>query len=502
MSISRNHAAELLALGLAAARSGDKRDWSQAEHYLEWVTITDSDMDQQATAWYWLSRVTDDPARKAECLENTLSIQPSHPDARRDKAILEGRLNPAAMRANPGGSTAPTLQSEQISALEGKRFPCPKCGAVARYEPSIGALKCQFCGAILDATGQVVDGNRSIPGFGGEVNDQDWVAAIYTETGHAWVLPQQRLLQCQGCGAAVTFAPARVSARCTYCGSPYVVIDVTGANNDLREPDGVVPFTFDPHGALGYARWWLGEQARLVGVPNDLSTLATLQMPEPVYLPFWTFDIVGEVRWSGWVRADKDFEDIETLDTVAAVGGVAIGLVVGNLGMAAQHAADSFANRQQNTSNLVHTDGAAGVIVTNALVPASHSLPDALTQRLEYHTHYAVGYSPDMLVHWPAEIYSVSMADASLSARQKAVAESNRQVELETGVELDGANRTITVDRTGLSVQSYKLLLLPVYATAYTYKERTFRLLVNGQTGQVVGDAPGAASFVRKMFAS
>lgn len=92
------------------------------------------------------------------------------------------------------------------------------------------------------------------------------------------------------------------------------------------------------------------------------------------------------------------------------------------------------------------------------------------------------------------------MADASLTARQKAVAESNRQVEMETGQEMDDSNRTVTVDRTGLSVQSYKLLLLPVYATSYTYKDRSFRLLVNGQTGQVVGDAPGAANFVRKMF--
>lgn len=125
MSISRNHAAELLSMGLAAARSGDRRDWPEAERYLEWVTITDSNLDQQATAWYWLSRVTDDPARKAECLENTLSIQPSHPDARRDKALLEGRLTQTVMRANPGSSAAPTLQSEQISALEGKRFPCP-----------------------------------------------------------------------------------------------------------------------------------------------------------------------------------------------------------------------------------------------------------------------------------------------------------------------------------------------------------------------------------------
>jgi hypothetical protein len=113
---------------------------------------------------------------------------------------------------------------------------------------------------------------------------------------------------------------------------------------------------------------------------------------------------------------------------------------------------------------------------------------------------YASRYSPDMLADWPAEIYSVSMADASLLARQRAVEESDRQVELETGLEIDGSNRTVTVDRTGLSVQSYKLLLLPVYTTTYTYRDRTFRLVVNGQTGQVLGDVPGGDSFVRRML--
>ncbi|MEA2573470.1 MAG: hypothetical protein QOH93_768 [Chloroflexia bacterium] len=500
MSLARGHAAELLSKGLAAAQSGDRRDWSEAEHYLEWVTLTDADMDQQAQAWYWLSRVTDDPQRKAECLENALSIQPGHAEARRDKAILDGRLDPTRMRAHAMQSAAPTLQPEQISSLEGKRFTCPKCGAMARYDPMVGALRCQFCGAKLDAGGQVVEDDPSTPGM--EVSEQDWVAAIYTEKGHAWVLPQQRLLQCQGCGAEVTFAQARVSARCVYCGSPYVLVEVGEARNDLREPDGIVPFTFDPHAALGYARHWLGEQARLLGIPDDLARVATLQLPQPVYLPFWTFDIVGEVRWSGWVRADNDFEELDNLDAVAGLGGMALGLAVGSFSMVAESAANAVVRRQQNKADLVHSTGAVGTIVTDVPVLASRSLPAEMFRGIQYHMQYALRYSPEMLADWPAEIYSVSMADASLAARQRAVEESNKQVALETGVEVDGSNLNISVDRTGLSVQSYKLLLLPVYTAAYTYRDLTYRLVVNGQTGQVLGDVPGGNSFVRKMLGS
>ena len=101
MSISRGHAQELLYKALAAAQSGDPRDRQEAEYYLEWVLRTDSDLDQQVTAWYWLSRITDDPKEKRERLENALAIRPPHPDARRDLAILDGRLKPNQMRVAP-----------------------------------------------------------------------------------------------------------------------------------------------------------------------------------------------------------------------------------------------------------------------------------------------------------------------------------------------------------------------------------------------------------------
>jgi hypothetical protein len=79
-----------------------------------------------------------------------------------------------------------------------------------------------------------------------------------------------------------------------------------------------------------------------------------------VYLPFWTFDIVGEVRWSGWVRADQDFQELDSLDMVAGLGGVAIGMAIGSFSMVAQSAADTVARRQQKQSNLVHSTGAIG----------------------------------------------------------------------------------------------------------------------------------------------
>lgn len=498
MSFSRGNATELLIKGLAAARSGDTRDRQEAEFYLDWVLRTDADLDQQTQAWYWLSRVTDDPARQKECIENVLAIIPTHPDARRDKAILEGRLNPADIRANPLASGTAVAQSQAVAAQQSRRFRCPRCGASASYDPNVGKLRCQFCGTQLDEQGQAVE-QSSQQTFGTEeaVSEQDWIAAIHTDVGHRWALPQDRVLQCQGCGATVTFAPSRASSRCAYCGSPYTVRVV---ERDLREPDGIVLFSGDASEAATQARKWLVEQAARLGVPDDLPDLATLQAPMPIYLPFWTFDMGGEVRWSGWVREDLDIAGVslDDLDNAARVGGIALGMFTGNFDFAARTATDMVA-KKYDRSNMVHTSGAVGVAVDDVLVPATHSLPAEMLGKLKYETRRCVPYDEGVLADWPAEVYSVSMADASLSARQQAIKEADAQVVLHTGQSTPASESSLQINRAGVTVISYKLLLLPLWFVEYTYRANSYRLLVNGQTGQVVGDPPPSSNPISRL---
>jgi len=488
--------------GMSAAQSGNESDHEEAEYYLEWVLRTDSDLDQQASAWYWLSRISKDQEHKRECLENTLAINPSHPDARRDKAVMEGRLNPAQMRANPLEQGAPVVQSQQVAAINTRRFKCPKCGAIASFDPNIGQLRCQFCGTQLDETGQIAETVApDISGAGGGVSEQDWIAAIYTETGHRWALPQSRVLECQGCGATVTFAPALASASCAYCGAPYVVRVAEGEMSDLREPDGVITFSFDEAEAAGRARHWFGEQARKLGVPDDLPNLAALDTPRPLYMPLWTFAIDGIVSWSGFIPADLDFGGVsmDGMDNAARMGGVAMGLVIGDFDIAARSAA-SMASKKTEGNNMVYSSGATGVILDDIQVPGTKSLPDVMLSKLNFKTSYAKPYQEEILAKWPAEVYSVSMSDASLRARDAAVEEGDKQIALNTGLFDDTPLASLTVDRTGLSITSYKLLLVPAYTSTYTYRGESYHILVNGQTGDVMGEAPRSFNPMNRLF--
>jgi hypothetical protein len=364
------------------------------------------------------------------------------------------------------------------------------------------ALNCQFCGVRFGPEGQVMEpaAPADAPGVN-EVSEQDWVAAIHTEKGHRWALPQNRVLQCQGCGATVTFSPARVSARCAYCWAAYTARVVAPDMGDLREPDGIIPFRFDAHNAMAYVRWWLGEQSRRIGVPWELPALAALQMPTPIYLPFWTFDIAGEVRWSGWVRAEMEVGGVtfSDVDKASNLGGIAFGLLTGSTYIAAHHAADIVSKRFDN-NEMVHMEGAVGVVLTNALIPATSSLPAQHLEKMQYKVDEAVPYNEAMLADWPAEVYSVSLADASLKARALAVKQADSQIEIETGNLSTNATQSLHMDRTGISVLSYKLLLLPLWTLDYTFRGEVYRVLINGQSGLMEGDVPGAANVVKKLF--
>jgi DNA-directed RNA polymerase subunit RPC12/RpoP len=407
------------------------------------------------------------------------------------------------MRANSFASGAGVALGEggQVAPAQVRRFPCPKCGATVAYDPSYGTVRCQFCGTPVSAEG-VVDEAAPENKLAGDiaVSDQDWVAAIYTEAGHAWALPQGVALKCESCGATVTLGPAQISGKCAYCGSPQMVKVAAASMGELREPDGIIPFAVGRTGVIEGVQGWLAAQSRKIGVPDDLARLATLQSGTPIYVPFWAFHIEGNVEWSGYIRPDDALGAID-IDSAANVGITALGLFMADPDIATRGIA-SLASNKWGNENLVHSMGWSVVSLYDTPVPATRSLPAEQLGKLEFDTKGAVPYREELLASWPAEVYSVSLGDASLTARERAMKKVDRDIEMQTGRQVapEGGAPPLRVDRTGLTVMSYKLLLLPVWVVMYTYRGESFRLLLNGQNAGIEGDAPRKDGLVGRIF--
>jgi ribosomal protein S27AE len=428
-----DEARDLLVRGVAAAKANDK---DEARFFLKWMLRLDvADPDQEAEAWLWLSQISDDPSEKRECLKKVLDIEPNHPLARRGMAILDGRLKPEDILDH----RQPVQPAEAPQPAVVRRYICPRCGGKLAFNPYQRALACGYCGYKLSELDVVAGGTL----------EQDFVATLPTAKAHRWELPGSRALHCQGCGAIFALPPARVAGACPFCESPHVV--ETAETRELVQPEGLVPFQFDADVAAQYVRRWLADPSH----PGDLGKKAALVPPRGVYLPYWTFDVGGDVKVYG--------------PATPPVPGKAYTVLPG-----------SGRPSPLETYPVFYND---------LLVSASHSLPAELLGDLtDFDSTLLAPYAPDLLADWPAEIYQISMSDASLVARQRAFEETKKRIRISFGIMADAMAERFS--SAGIAINAYKLVLLPVWVAGYRYNETSYLVLVNGQTGKLVGQMP------------
>ena len=103
------------------------------------------------------------------------------------------------------------------------------------------------------------------------------------------------------------------------------------------------------------------------------------------------------------------------------------------------------------------------------LVPAGRSIPEDLLEKLlDFKTEALVPCLSDYLADSAAEIYQVPLENASLVARQRALQTGRRSVLNDS---LHGERvRDFVMHSSGLIVDSYKLVLLPVWIGSCNFR--------------------------------
>lgn len=425
---------ELLRQGVAAAKAGDK---DEAFHYLSWVLRTDSNEKQQAQAWLWLSEIYEKPADKRHCLEQVLAFDPTHGVARRGLALLDGRLQAKDIIDPNKISQTPHEEPAQTDA---EQFVCPQCAGKLQFLADGATLRCGFCGfeqAVGAETSRPKNGQ-----FGEGAFEQEFTTALAQAKGHLAPV-QMRTFQCHGCAVMFVLAPEAISMTCPYCDSTYVT--ETAVSDNMLPPHAVIPFRISQEQAEKAIRVWLKEQQ--IDRPR-------LSPVVGIYLPLWTFDVGGEIRWGGQVKKGDNWVPVS-----------------GNY--------------------LAFSD--------DVRVPASQKLDADLTAGFAaFDLDGLMAYDSRYLADWPAERHTIPLADASLQARKQVLQELRRNPHKLTLEDV----RNLKLGSLGLVVESFKLALVPVWLAHYTVDGESFDLLVNGQTRDVVGKRPsrGVRGFFAKLF--
>ncbi|MEW5872740.1 MAG: hypothetical protein AB1894_26005 [Chloroflexota bacterium] len=266
---------------------------------------------------------------------------------------------------------------------------------------------------------------------GEKVSEQSFEAAMATLKGHGKAV-SANLFACPACGASFILGDAMLSFNCPHCAATCAVEEVV--TQELIPPTGLIPFAISAGQARKALAEWLKQTVN--PLPSKVDPLAGM------YFPVWTFDLGGTIGWRGQLQVNWLFSD--------------------------------------------QRSGDMEVSYDDVLVPASRSLPMELAKQIGgYDLAQLEAYQAAYLVDWPAELYEVNMSDATLVARSKVVEQVRGRLVVEVGQLKDLHLRT-----SGLAVQSYKLVLLPVWMTKYHWMGDAYQVMINGQTGAVRGLLP------------
>ena len=352
-----------------------------------------------------------------------------------------------ALPTDPHAGDAPDRAETEVD-LEGAKFdfPCRNCGAGMTWDPEADALTCAYCESVVQ-----------VPRAGGTIIERDLDAAGDVARGFGLEL---KVAKCSNCGARVTFDEASTSEACVYCGSANVLAQ-EASRNAIR-PESLVPLTVaESEVRASFQSWLRGLWFR----PNDLKKTKRFDAVG-VYVPFWTFDCEVHSEWS----ADAGYYYYVTQTYTTMVNGK-----------------PQVRTRRVRKIRWVPAWGERDDAYDDDLVIASKGLPPNLVAKLgSFETGGLVPYRPEYLAGWRAEEYQVDLQ----AGWERGQANVVRYQESKCAGDVPGdTHRNLRVQNHIRNVR-WKHVLLPIWSLQYRYRSKPYTVLVHGQTGRVVGDAP------------
>ncbi len=416
----------MVASGIAAAKAGDKE---QARALLLKATELES---TDATPWIWLSATTDDPVEQRSYLESALAADPNNGVARRGLVMLSQKMQAETILAEGQAVTA-TTESQPLESTARAVFQCTHCGGQQVFDPETQNLQCTHCGSNEEIT--------HLPAA--DHAEQVMAFVLPTERGHRWAEAQPRLL-CGRCGAETIFPAGTMADACPYCGAhQWLESDETKA---LLDPQVVIPFRLSKAQAERALKDWLAKGDWFA--PDDLPALVQHAELRPAYHPFWTFDGTLEIAWHCEVNEGNN-----------------------------------------KYPRWVARHGLTYENFDDVLISGLKGYPSNLLRGIQpFDLKSALAFQPAYLAGWPAISYDLSMADASLKARERVVKRVRRTLEARINIMKEIRNlRTGAVNWSGMT---FKYILLPVWMGAFRYRDNIYPVWINGQAGKVGGEKP------------
>ena len=312
-----------------------------------------------------------------------------------------------------------------------KRYPCPNCGAELVFNPEGAKLNCEYCGW-----------EDAIPQSEEELQETSYEKYLNNDLTQLTTLSTTAMeVNCDNCGANITFEPPQVAGQCPFCASS-IVAQPKQANPTLA-PQGIIPFTIGRKETREHLQAWI---SGLWFAPNDFKKLAQPEKIKGMYLPFWTYDAYTKSHYSG------------------------------------------ERGKKSDATSWSEVSGRVERFFDDVLIPATKLVNHNLLAKLEpWHLKESLQpYEPYYLSGFEAQRSQVELDEGF----KKAKAEMASQIKSDIERDIGGDEQRIHNISTSYSAITFKHILLPVWLTSYRYRDRQYQILINAKTGEVQGERP------------
>lgn len=331
----------------------------------------------------------------------------------------------------------------KIQEVGTDKFPCPSCGGIMEFSPDEQRLQCPYCKTVV------------------EIENEETYVREYKlrdaeeKASHNWG-EDKLVIKCSNCGGATVVDSSAKASFCSFCGSSHVV--KTDENAGIK-PESMIPFKVNREkGKKKFKSWIRGK----FFAPGELKNDQTLERLQGVYIPFFTYDSPSNTAYTA--KRGTYYYTSRT----------------------------RVVNGKTVTERVRHTRwttvrGIYSNYFDDVLVNVSRKIDDDLVKRMGgYKLRKLLPYKAEYMSGFMAEKYSISLNDGW----HKAKMDIDDRIDMGIRRQVGGDEFRLLNKSTDYGEIKYKHLLLPMWISAYRYKDKTYKFLVNGQTGKVSGEYP------------
>ena len=263
------------------------------------------------------------------------------------------------------------------------------------------------------------------------------------------------IVACDNCGAKNVVSKKDITSTCPFCGSSAAI-----KKDELigEKPNRVIPFKVGKEDVIKTYQKWIKKK---FFVPSKVKKEIPNPLLNGVYIPSWTYDS-------------------NTLSTYK-----------GRLGKRYTVTVGSGNNRRTETRiRYFSISGVHATFLDDVLICSGEKLKqDVLDKLTPYNTNDSYVYDERYLLGFMAEHYNLSLKDGWEKAKQKGkkIIESEILSKYHYDI-VDYLKVNTTYDKI-----KYKYVILPVWICHYTYNDKKFQFMINGETGKIVGKYPVSA---------